>query len=119
MTRMTTTNQKKNTTIAGIAYPPTVLALATPPQLPGAARIIRSGHLSPAIHRQLVGPALAAAVETGTLEAQAYQHWLAAAQDAEMAGTTATRSPGWSSQPASPSRAARRSPANTGIRPPG
>jgi len=29
MTRMTTTNQKKNTTIAGIAYPPTVLALAT------------------------------------------------------------------------------------------
>jgi hypothetical protein len=29
MTKMTTTNQKKNTTIAGIAYPPTVLALAT------------------------------------------------------------------------------------------
>jgi hypothetical protein len=29
MTRMTTTNQKKNTTIAGIAYPPTVLALTT------------------------------------------------------------------------------------------
>jgi hypothetical protein len=35
MTRMTTTNQKKNTTIPGIAYPATVLALATAPQLPG------------------------------------------------------------------------------------
>ena len=46
MTRMTTTNQKKNTTIAGIAYPPTVLALATALQLPGAARIIRNGMLS-------------------------------------------------------------------------
>src|SRR5690242_5134446 len=39
MTRITTTNQKKNTTIPGIAYPATVLALATdssypsPPQL--------------------------------------------------------------------------------------
>ena len=38
------------------------------------------------IHRQLVGPALAAAVETGTLEAHAYQHWLGAAQDAERGG---------------------------------
>ena len=36
--------------------------------------------------RQLVGPALAAAVETGTLEARAYRHWLAAAQDAERGG---------------------------------
>jgi hypothetical protein len=34
MTRITTTNQKKNTTIAGIAYPPTVLALATPGSYP-------------------------------------------------------------------------------------
>jgi SAM-dependent methyltransferase len=42
--------------------------------------------LPPAIHRQLVGPALAAAVETGTLEAHAYRHWLAAAQDAERGG---------------------------------
>jgi ubiquinone/menaquinone biosynthesis C-methylase UbiE len=42
--------------------------------------------LPPAIHRQLVAPALAAAVETGTLEAHAYQHWLAAAQDAELGG---------------------------------
>lgn len=42
--------------------------------------------LPPAIHRQLVGPALAAAVETGTLEARAYRHWLAAAQDAERGG---------------------------------
>jgi len=39
MTRITTTNQKKNTTIPGIAYPATVLALATdfsypaPPEL--------------------------------------------------------------------------------------
>jgi hypothetical protein len=38
--------------------------------------------LPPGLHHQLVGPALAAAVEAGTLEAQAYQHWLAAAQDA-------------------------------------
>jgi len=29
MARMTTTNQKKNTTIPGMAYPATVLALAT------------------------------------------------------------------------------------------
>jgi hypothetical protein len=42
--------------------------------------------LPPAIHRQLVAPALAAAVETGTLEAHAYQHWLAAARDAERGG---------------------------------
>jgi len=34
MTRMVTTNQKKNTTIPGIAYPPTVLALATAPSYP-------------------------------------------------------------------------------------
>jgi ubiquinone/menaquinone biosynthesis C-methylase UbiE len=42
--------------------------------------------LPPGIHRQLVGPALAAAVEARTLEAHAYQHWLAAAQDAERDG---------------------------------
>jgi hypothetical protein len=34
MTRITTTNQKKNTTIPGMAYPATVLALATAFQLP-------------------------------------------------------------------------------------
>lgn len=39
--------------------------------------------LPPGIHRQLVGPALAAAVSAGTLNDNAYQHWLAAAQDAE------------------------------------
>jgi hypothetical protein len=42
--------------------------------------------LPPVIHRQLVGPALAAAVETGTLEARAYRHWLTAARDAERGG---------------------------------
>jgi SAM-dependent methyltransferase len=42
--------------------------------------------LPPGIHCQLVGPALAAAVAAGTLEAHAYQHWLAAAQDAERGG---------------------------------
>jgi hypothetical protein len=42
--------------------------------------------LPPAIHRQLVAPALAAAVEAWTLEAHAYQHWLVAAQDAERGG---------------------------------
>ena len=70
--------------------------------------------LPPAIHRQLVGPALAAAVETGTLEARAYRHWLAAAQDAERAGYHSDTFVGMVvSQPASPSRAARRSPGNT------
>jgi hypothetical protein len=34
MTRMTTTTQKKNTTIAGMAYPATVLALATASSYP-------------------------------------------------------------------------------------
>jgi hypothetical protein len=44
MTRITTTNQKKNTTIPGIAYPATDLALATvfsypaPSDLSSAAR---------------------------------------------------------------------------------
>ena len=42
--------------------------------------------LPPGVHHRLVGPALAAAVEAGTLEAQAYRHWLAAAQDAERGG---------------------------------
>ena len=42
--------------------------------------------LPPGVHRQLVGPALAAAVEAGTLAARAYQHWLAAARDAERGG---------------------------------
>jgi hypothetical protein len=37
MARMTTTSQKKNTTIPGIAYPATDLALATGTQLPGKA----------------------------------------------------------------------------------
>jgi hypothetical protein len=34
MARMTTTNQKKNTKMPGIAYPATVLALATGPSYP-------------------------------------------------------------------------------------
>ena len=42
--------------------------------------------LPPGLHHQLVGPALAAAVETGTLDAHAYQHWLAAARAAERGG---------------------------------
>ena len=42
--------------------------------------------LPPGIHYQLVGPALAAAVAAGTLDDHAYQHWLAAAQDAERDG---------------------------------
>jgi ubiquinone/menaquinone biosynthesis C-methylase UbiE len=42
--------------------------------------------LPPGMHHQLVGPALAAAVEAGTLEAHTYQQWLAAAQDAEQRG---------------------------------
>jgi len=39
MTRMTRTNQKKNTTMPGISCPDTVLVLATAPQLPSDARI--------------------------------------------------------------------------------
>ena len=42
--------------------------------------------LPPGVHHQLVGPALAAAVEAGTLEDHAYQHWLGAAQDARRGG---------------------------------
>ena len=42
--------------------------------------------LPPGLHHRLVGPALAAAVEAGTLEAHAYRYWLAAAQDAERGG---------------------------------
>jgi hypothetical protein len=42
--------------------------------------------LPPVIHRQLVGPALAAAVETGAFEARACRHGLAAARDAERGG---------------------------------
>lgn len=42
--------------------------------------------LPPRIHHKLVGPALTAAVDAGTLDADAYRHWLAAAQDAERGG---------------------------------
>src|SRR5215469_16307039 len=41
MARITTTTQKKNTMMPGMAYPATVLALATAHQLPTAARLIR------------------------------------------------------------------------------
>jgi hypothetical protein len=34
MAKITTTNQKKNTTMPGMAYPATVLALATGPSYP-------------------------------------------------------------------------------------
>jgi hypothetical protein len=36
--------------------------------------------------QRVLGPALAAAAGAGTLEARAYQDWLAAAADAERAG---------------------------------
>jgi ubiquinone/menaquinone biosynthesis C-methylase UbiE len=42
--------------------------------------------LPPGLHRQLVGPSLAAAVEAGTLEPRACRRWLAAARDAERGG---------------------------------
>src|SRR5215472_3846493 len=41
MARITTTTQKKNTMMPGMAYPATVLALAMAAQLPAAARPIR------------------------------------------------------------------------------
>jgi SAM-dependent methyltransferase len=42
--------------------------------------------LPPGLHLQLVGPALAAAVEAGTLKAHAYRRWLAATRSAERGG---------------------------------
>ena len=39
MARMTTTNQKKNTTMAGMAYPATVLDLATAASYPLPSRL--------------------------------------------------------------------------------
>ncbi len=42
--------------------------------------------LPPGLQRQLVGRALAAAVEAGTLEGHSSRHWLAAARDAERGG---------------------------------
>jgi hypothetical protein len=47
MARMTTTNQKKNSTIPGMAYPATDLVLATGSQLPGFARLIPLWTLAP------------------------------------------------------------------------
>src|SRR3984893_9951656 len=43
MTRMVTTNQKKNTTIPGIAYPATVLALATASSYPAPNELSAAG----------------------------------------------------------------------------
>ena len=40
---MTTTNQKKNTTIPGMAYPATVLALATAPSYPASPDLSATG----------------------------------------------------------------------------
>lgn len=42
--------------------------------------------LPPGIHHQLVGPALTAAVDAGTLDDGSYQRWLATAKDAERRG---------------------------------
>jgi hypothetical protein len=42
MTKITTTNQKKNTTMPGMAYPATDLALATGLSYPGETDLFRS-----------------------------------------------------------------------------
>jgi hypothetical protein len=47
MIRMATTNQKKKTTMPGIAYPATVLALATVASYPGSPDLFRYGALAP------------------------------------------------------------------------
>jgi hypothetical protein len=54
MTRITTTNQKKNTAIAGIAYPPTVLALATACSYPAAPGLSVKGASPMPGHQRLV-----------------------------------------------------------------
>ena len=46
MTRITTTTQMKNQTIAGIAYLPTVLALAMAPSYPALPELFRYGALA-------------------------------------------------------------------------
>jgi hypothetical protein len=43
MARITTTNQKKNTMIPGMAYPATVLALATAPSYPAPPDLSQTG----------------------------------------------------------------------------
>jgi hypothetical protein len=43
MARITTTNQKKNTMIPGMAYPATVLALAMGPSYPAPRDLFRKG----------------------------------------------------------------------------
>jgi hypothetical protein len=48
MTRMTTTTQKKNTTMAGMAYPATFLALATAASYPHPPRLFGGGRFSAA-----------------------------------------------------------------------
>jgi hypothetical protein len=60
---MTTTNQKKNTTIAGIAYPPTVLALATAFSYPAPPGLSATGILG--------GPACDALIAFTAAEHQA------------------------------------------------
>jgi hypothetical protein len=47
MARMMTTNQKKNTMMPGIAYPPTVLALATAASYPTRPDLFHGGALEP------------------------------------------------------------------------
>jgi hypothetical protein len=46
MAKMMTTNQKKNTMMPGIAYPPTVLALATTASYPPPPDLFRGGGLT-------------------------------------------------------------------------
>jgi hypothetical protein len=46
MARITTTNQKKNTTIPGRAYPATVLALATAPSYPAPPELSITGSVA-------------------------------------------------------------------------
>jgi len=47
MARITTTTQKKNTTMPGMAYPATVLALATAASYPALLRSFRGAPAAP------------------------------------------------------------------------
>jgi hypothetical protein len=56
MARMTMTTQKKNTMIPGMAYPATVLALATAVSYPPATALFERAEQSTAVCRKHHGP---------------------------------------------------------------
>jgi hypothetical protein len=55
MTRMTTTSQKKNTTIPGMTYPATLLGLATASSYPAPPGLSAAAWLPMRLARRLTG----------------------------------------------------------------